>query len=444
MSVNPKPQAWPVIQSGLKKALTLGLERPLLVPEGHAIEPMSKILHLVPLQVRIFGFCFGLMLLCSCATQDSIRPVLPAETSFNGGAGRGDYLFITLHLRNGEGLLFAVDTGAPLTTFDKSLAAKLGKPRGNVAASSPWYGVKVDMDVVRAPALYLGNTRLLTGDVSLVSDLSWVWPGRRVMGILGLDCLHHYCIQLDFGAKKMRFFDPRQLAAGDLGRAFPLTMSEGPDWRVRVGENLVGMKAGITMIDTGNPGDGSLEPNLFKQELQNQKEIKTRRYKTWTGRSGIFAMVPKGVFGGETYTNLALAQSPGEADIGLRFLARNLVTFDFPKRTMYLKPTRVSSLDPAAFEAIMFLSNLKADGQLPGWIKDADDQLLLATPDEVDSETFPLSRTFNAPKNIGPSRYHIYHYTVVQAWKDSPWKLQRAWQTDTLGRVIEGDLVPGF
>src|SRR5205823_8113081 len=162
-------------------------------------------------QIRHFGFCLGLMLLASCATPHSTRPVLPAETSFNRGAGRGDYLFITLHLRDGEGLLFAVDTGAPVTTFDSSLIAKLGKPRGNIEASSSWYGVKVGMDVVRAPALYLGNTRLLTGDVSFASDLSWVWPGRRVMGILGLDCLQHYCVQSDFGAVKLVFFAPGRL-----------------------------------------------------------------------------------------------------------------------------------------------------------------------------------------------------------------------------------------
>ena len=48
------------------------------------------------------GFC--LMLLCSCATtpnwdaEDSIPPPLPAETSLNKGAGRGDQIRVTLHL----------------------------------------------------------------------------------------------------------------------------------------------------------------------------------------------------------------------------------------------------------------------------------------------------------------------------------------------------------
>jgi len=55
-------------------------------------------------------------------------------------------------------------------------------------------------------------------------------------------------------------------------------------------------------------------------------------------------------FGGETYTDLILAQAPplvvgGRTNylnaIGLPFLARHLVTLDFPRRTMYLKRSAV-------------------------------------------------------------------------------------------------------
>jgi hypothetical protein len=38
------------------------------------------------------------LLLCSCATPHSPRPRLPPEISFNRGAGRGDFLFVTVRL----------------------------------------------------------------------------------------------------------------------------------------------------------------------------------------------------------------------------------------------------------------------------------------------------------------------------------------------------------
>src|SRR5476649_82801 len=78
----------------------------------------------------VMAVSFGLMLLCSCATEDSVRPNLPAEASMNTMAGRGDYLFVKLHLENGRDLIFAVDNGFPCTVLDKSLEPELGKPSG--------------------------------------------------------------------------------------------------------------------------------------------------------------------------------------------------------------------------------------------------------------------------------------------------------------------------
>jgi hypothetical protein len=72
------------------------------------------------------------------------------------------------------------------------------------------------------------------------------------------------------------------------------------------------------------------------------------------------ARFPNGMFDGETYPFVDLEEKPVESDgIGLSFLARHLVTLDFPKQTMYLqrqsigplpdprlKATRMEALDP--------------------------------------------------------------------------------------------------
>ena len=49
------------------------------------------------------------------------------------------------------------------------------------------------------------------------------------------------------------------------------------------------------------------------------------------------ALLPTCVWNGQSYTNLLIGH--GVNSIGLRFLARHLVTFDFPNRTLYLKKT---------------------------------------------------------------------------------------------------------
>jgi hypothetical protein len=148
-----------------------------------------------------------------------------------------------------------------------------------------------------------------------------------------MDCLRHYCIQLDFEASRWRFLDGAHLQAEELGQPFPL-IRRGGCFFVR--ENLVGVRGSDSGIDTGCNFDGLLTVGLFKQ---------------WTNRAGGFsggfsecARSPNGEFGGATYTNLELRMYPGNNVLGLSFLARHLVTLDFPKRTMYLKRVSVGPL----------------------------------------------------------------------------------------------------
>src|SRR5881394_2052359 len=202
-----------------------------------------------------------LVFFCHGATQELVHPKLPAETTINKAAGRGDLLFATLRLEPGQELRFVLDTGAPGTLFDKSLESSLGK---RVATRKIiWSGGRVAVDAFAAPKLYWGNTQLLSGKEVMTFDLKQLrYPGPPIMGILGADCLRHYCIQLDFSAKKMRFIEPEDLNIEGLGQAFPLVVSRGC---FEIHENLVGVKHPNTMVDTGCNSDGALTPKLFRE-----------------------------------------------------------------------------------------------------------------------------------------------------------------------------------
>ncbi len=82
-------------------------------------------------------------------------------------------------------------------------------------------------------------------------------------------------------------------------------------------------------------------------------------------------------------------------------------------------------------EAEEFLRNLKKKGQQPGWSKN--------DKGAIELEAYSNSVTFGIRKNGDSS---IYHYTVSQTSKDSPWTLQRAWRTDQKGRMIQDYPVP--
>src|SRR6266516_3566428 len=312
---------------------------------------MRTILFLLPSRVRLIGPCVCLLLLCSCITRPtwlmwygdtSIRPDLPPEVSFNKSAGRGENLFVTLRLGSGEEMLFGVDTGGPATLMDKSLEPRLGKPLARAKFSFAQSGPRKGR-VYRAPGLYLGNTRILTGKWVVTDDLSDV-SFRPLSGILGMECLRHYCIQLDFAANKLRFLDPDQSENEELGKAFPLTFAQGSIFPL-VSENLLGAKGGNALIDTGDYSDGGLAATLFQRALDEETAVSTKEFETSTGQAVREVSFRTSVFGGETYSDLALREhASGTNGVGLRFLARHLVTLNSPKRTMYLQRKSVGPL----------------------------------------------------------------------------------------------------
>src|SRR5262249_21825619 len=118
-----------------------------------------------------------------------------------------------------------IDTGSPVTILDKSLEPKLGKRQGIGLLEN--FGVLFFARKHAAPKLYLGGVPLVTGSNVWTMNLKRVIPENNppIKGILGMDCLKHYCVQLDFKAAKMRFLDSRHLNAEELGEVFPLLFS---------------------------------------------------------------------------------------------------------------------------------------------------------------------------------------------------------------------------
>ena len=163
----------------------------------HAQCEMALVFGLDPLFTAFSPCCSSVPARPRHRNRPQPKPALPADTPFNKGAGRGNPLYITLHLESGEKLLFEVDTGSPGTCLDKSLEPKLGQ---RVSSTIGWYGYyRLSWEhVYHAPALYLGSTRLVTSDRICTDDLrTKSRPGHPIMGILGMDFLRHYCLQLD-------------------------------------------------------------------------------------------------------------------------------------------------------------------------------------------------------------------------------------------------------
>ncbi len=352
---------------------------------------------------------------------------------------------VVVRLPSGEKLPLAVDTGSPITAFDKSLEPRLGKRLGTGTLLN--FGVEQDVGVYAEPKMYLGNVPLRTTGTNVVTfDRQKLagqgWPS--FMGFLGMDVLHNYCIQLDFAAEKMRFLDDEHADRKNWGEPFPLT--DIGDGCFFINENLAGVKGRDSMIDSGCDDSGWLQPALFRQWTNQDSSADEKIYS------------PDGTLGGEIYRNLDLreldAKSLSSDDehvnlngVGLRVLAENVVTFDFPKRTMYLKhisdwplldKKTAAMVTAMAQSTLKFLIQLHRKNQLPGWSKNVHGRTTDFRFDHDDSPYLD-SATWLILKNGDSSDYH---YTVIRTSKRGSWKLQKAWRTDDNGKMLQEYAVP--
>ena len=235
------------------------------------------------------GMWLSLLLLCVCATspaQAAVTPApeLPGEVTINKRAGRGDWLIVTLQLESAKELALIVDTGAEVSILDKSLEPRLGERLGTGQAWN--FGVKHKVGAYATPRLFLGSMELKTREYIVTIELKREYSslGRSISGILGMDCLRYYCIQLDFEAGKLRFLDPLHLDATELGTAFPLVSSGRvnglgvEDMRpvISVRSPFGGQRTNV-LVDTGYENDGALESGFFRREILGKGGTCSRR-----------------------------------------------------------------------------------------------------------------------------------------------------------------------
>jgi hypothetical protein len=367
----------------------------------------------------------------------------PPDVLMNKDAGSGNWIIVDIRLAGGKNFPVVLDTGCPTTCLDTSFEPELGQ---RIKTDTLWdFGVKSEINIFLAPKFLLKNTVLTKiGPYVVTHDCKQISRsvGRPIMGILGMDILQNYCIQLDFAAHKIRFLDYDHANKGRWGT--PLALFDVGDGCVGIVDNLAGGQVPGSLIDTGYNQDGWLLPNLFEQ---------------WTNQAAPPAKgevhSPEGTLGAQIYSALDLRGvdpkllSTGDAHIklngiGLRFLARHLVTFDFPEQTLYLK--RVSNgprvdkdlefqRKSEEKSAAKFLNNLEVQGQLPGWAKNDSVAAGSVSVRFVDAYTV----IFDIPKTGDP---FIYHYTVSRGSDTSPWQLEKAWATSMNGKTIKEYPVP--
>ena len=336
-----------------------------------------------------------------CGAETIVHPSAPIEypilLTYKGTPG----IYVKLRMETGKEFVFLVDTGRPHTSFDKSLEPLLGKRLGRTLFFEPLIDGLSFADVYKAPKIYLGDTPLITG--SRIYAYNWQRYQSGEMGVLGMDCLRHYCVQFDFAHNKIRFLDPDHLNPSDLGTPFPLTIILG---LVIAHGDCFGVGNMYFCPDTGDTAfDATIKPSLFRRKLK-QGPFWTYNMPLPNGASTGVAGFTNSIFAGETYTHLVINRWytwPDGDLLGLPFMARHLVTFNFPKRMMYLKQeTSAPRLqdDFPIVEAVNYFQSLADTNGLPGL--STNDWATGDFPNPSFPTNFPITVTFTVKKNPVP------------------------------------------
>jgi hypothetical protein len=292
------------------------------------------------------------------AAQDS-APVRPRVIAEFGISKHGEFLSLPLEL-NGKKYRFLLDTGATHTVFDLSFKDELGQPLDEVNVGTVDQDIQVPVFACPDASIGALPLRAACGHV-LGFELTGVRKalGKDIRGIIGMDFLQHWVLQIHPERGKISFLSsvdettagtPERLTRVD--DAYFLS-AEIPGWGLEK-----------FLVDTGSLGMTScnMETNLFQWLCQCKTVFPfgTVMSEVWSGvtaRQGRLAQLTVGPF---RHHDLLCAECRLNM-IGLEYLFRYVVTFDFPNETAYLRPCRsFARREPGSSSG---LSLVEEDGQ---------------------------------------------------------------------------------
>jgi len=232
---------------------------------------------------------------------------------------------------------FLFDTGTLVSSFDKSLMPLLLGPAGprRMHAQSSMNEQGAERSV--APLLYVGR-RKLTGvtEVTCVDQEPLRGAlGERFDGVLGMDAIKELIVQFDFDQGTLSILPT---VPEDMGEPIKLALCTGGQRAIDLG--WLNEDPGLFVIDTGcaSPASGTLNARRFQALLDSRQATliadalappaaRSRKVRVAAFSLGEFHHSDL-IFSEGRYNTLALG-----------YLSRYLVTIDFTRGRMYLKPS---------------------------------------------------------------------------------------------------------
>jgi predicted aspartyl protease len=237
-----------------------------------------------------------------------------------------------------KNLTFIVDTGAAYTCFDRRHSDLLGRAIRLVNIATPdektralqyrcpptrWIGLEIPEDV-----------EVITSDLAPIRMAT----GRPIDGILGMDVLHQYAIEIDFDSGRLRVWNPEDISRQQTGNTIEMSLNK--DHLPYISMNGPHGPKSDCLVDTG----ANLS-TLTSEDAQHWHENRDYQY----FQSGNLAASATGLSRSRSgrISELKLADHVlrkirfdiSELNtLGLNILSRFSLLLDFPNRKLTLDP----------------------------------------------------------------------------------------------------------
>lgn len=242
--------------------------------------------------------------------------------------------FITVNVC-GRTIKMLVDTGCSRTGLDSSFCPDLGDSVG--AVDQLTFAGIIQAEVFNPPEFELGGLKHTPEGPIFCQDLSDLRKitGEDFWGIVGMDILHHYVVQIDFDQGTLRLGTTLPRLEANLEDGLKLKF-------VNEGCPSVHVKCGTLerefVVDTGSTNTCIDHATYIRLESTDQLIAGPAHHATSAGglsasRSVLLSRLEVGPHRHEN----VLCDSDSMPALGLRYLSRYVVTFDFPRGLLYLR-----------------------------------------------------------------------------------------------------------
>ena len=246
----------------------------------------------------------------------------------------------------GKTYKFMVATGFASTVFDQSLENLLGKPKEEISTLDDNGDEKI-IKIYYAPNATVGKMNLSKGGCVRTADLSGLrdLTGINIRGVLGMAFLRKYVMQVNYDTGEVTFMKPDYQEHKEWGIISKMLKPPRGTRGIPIIAGRLYNKISVPFeIDTSIPLTGVVSSTVFKT-LVNEKDVKKHVRQTFINAKGNKSTDTYGRFedleiSKQKHKGLVLKQGNFMGNggaLGIGFLSRHIVTFDFPGLKLYLK-----------------------------------------------------------------------------------------------------------